>query len=38
MHYEARIQAVVTYHGTVLRTKVTKRYARSMTLTQDQYL
>ena len=38
MHYEARIQAVVTYHGTVLGTKVTKRDARSMTLTQDQYL
>ena len=24
MHYEARIQAVVTYHRTVLGTKVTK--------------
>ena len=38
MHYEARIHAVVTYHGTVLGTKVTKRDARSMTLTQDQFL
>ena len=38
MHYEARIQAVVTYYGTVLEMKVTKRDARSMTLTQDQYL
>ena len=38
MHYEACIQAVVTYHGTVLGTKVTKRDTRSMTLTQDQYL
>ena len=38
MHYKARIQAVVTYHGTILEKKVTKRDARSMTLTQDQYL
>ena len=37
MHYEARIQAIVTYHETVLGTKVTKRDARSMTLTRDQY-
>ena len=38
MHYEARIQVVVTYHGTVLGTKVTKRDIRSMTLTRDKYL
>ena len=38
MHYEACIQAVVTYYGTVLEMKVTKRDARSMTLTRDQYL
>ena len=38
MHYEARIQVVVTYYGTVLEMKVTKRDARSMTLTRDQYL
>ena len=38
MHYEACILTVVTYQGTVLGTKVTKRDARSMTLTQDQYL
>ena len=37
MHYEERIQAIVTYHGTVLGTKVTKRDARTMTLTRDQY-
>ena len=33
MHYEVRIQAVVTYHGTILGMKVTKRDARTMTLT-----
>jgi len=38
MHYKARIQAVITYHGTVLGMKVTKRDASSMTLTQAQYL
>ena len=38
MHYEVRIHAVITYHGTILGTKVTKRDARSMTLTRDQYL
>ena len=38
MHYEARIQAIITYHGTVLGTKVTKMDARTMTLTRDQYL
>jgi hypothetical protein len=27
MHYEARIQAIVTYHGSVLGEKVTKQQA-----------
>jgi hypothetical protein len=38
MHYEARIQAIVIYHGSVLREKVTKQQARTMSLTRDQYL
>jgi hypothetical protein len=28
MHYEARIQAIVSYHGSVLGKKVTKQQAR----------
>jgi hypothetical protein len=35
MHYEARIQAIVTYHGSVLRERVTKIQARTMSLTRD---
>ena len=27
LHYEARIQAIVTYHGSILREKVTKQDA-----------
>jgi hypothetical protein len=38
MHYEARIQAIVSYHGSVLGEKVTKQQARTMLLTMDQYL
>ena len=38
MHYEARIQTIITYHGAVLGKKVTKKDARTMTLTRDQYL
>ena len=38
MHYEARIQAIVTYHGSVLGEKVNKKDARTMSLTPDQYL
>jgi hypothetical protein len=38
MHYEARIQAIVSYHGSVLGEKVTKQQARTMSLTRDQYL
>ena len=38
MHYEARIQAIITYHGSVLGEKVTKPQARTMSLTREQYL
>ena len=35
MHYEARIQAIVTYHGSVLGERVSKPQARSMSLTRE---
>jgi hypothetical protein len=38
MHYEARIQTIVSYHSSVLWEKVTKQQARTMSLTRDQYL
>ena len=38
MHYEARIQAIVTYHATYLDTKITKTQARTMTMTREEYL
>jgi hypothetical protein len=38
MHYETCIQAIITYHGSVLREKVSKKDAQTMSLTQDQYL
>jgi hypothetical protein len=38
MHYEARIQSIVSYHGSVLGEKVTKQEARTMSLIRDQYL
>jgi hypothetical protein len=38
MHYEAQIQAIVTYHDSVLGEEVTKQQARTMSLTRDQYL
>ena len=38
MHYEARIQAVVTYHAKFRDEKITKGDARTMTLTREQYL
>jgi len=37
LHYEARIQAVITYNAVFLGTKVTKADARKMTLTKEQY-
>jgi hypothetical protein len=38
MHYEAQIQAIVSYHGSILGKKVTKQQARTISLTRDQYL
>jgi hypothetical protein len=38
MHYEARIQAIISFHGSVLGEKVTKTEARTMSLTAEQYL
>jgi hypothetical protein len=38
MHYEARIQAIVSYHSSVLGEKVTNQDVRTMSLTRDQYL
>jgi hypothetical protein len=37
MHYEARIQAIVTYYDCVLGEKVSKKDAWTMLLTLDQY-
>jgi hypothetical protein len=38
IHYEACLQAIVTYHGSILGEKVRKKEARKMTLTRDQYM
>jgi hypothetical protein len=38
IHYEARVQVVVTYHRSILGEDVKKPQARSMTLTRDQYM
>jgi hypothetical protein len=38
MHYEARIQAIVSYHGSILGERVSKQQAQTMSLTRDQYL
>jgi hypothetical protein len=38
LHYEARVQAVITYHGLYLRTKISKIDARTMMLTRQQYI
>ncbi|TVU31239.1 hypothetical protein EJB05_22919, partial [Eragrostis curvula] len=38
MWYEARIQAVITYHAQVHKTTVNKTQARTMQLTRAQYL
>jgi predicted nucleotidyltransferase len=35
IHYEARVQAVITYHRSILGEDVKKPQARSMTLTRD---
>ena len=38
MHYEACIQAVIQYHAEFLRERIPKRAARTMRLTQEQYM
>jgi hypothetical protein len=38
IHYEARVQAIVTYHRSILGDDVKKPQVRSMTLTRDQYI
>jgi hypothetical protein len=38
MHYEARLQTIISFHTTVLGEKVTKTDARTMSLTEEQYL
>jgi hypothetical protein len=38
VHYEACIQAIITYHSSVLGEKVSKKDAQTMSLTRDQYL
>jgi hypothetical protein len=38
IHYEARVQAIVNYHRSILGEDVKKPQARSMTLTRDQYI
>jgi hypothetical protein len=38
MFYEHRIQSIINYHAVVLGQRVTKTEARSMTLTEEQYL
>jgi hypothetical protein len=35
MHYEVRVQAIITYNAVFLGMKVTKANARSMTLTSN---
>ena len=38
MHYEARIQAVIQYHAEILRVRLPKSEARTISLTPEQYL
>jgi hypothetical protein len=38
MHYEACIQAIITYYGSVLGEKVGKKDVWTMSLAPDQYL
>ena len=38
MHYEARIQAVIQYHTEILRERLPKSAARTMSLSSKQYL
>ncbi|XP_072149395.1 uncharacterized protein [Setaria viridis] len=38
MHYEARVQAIVTCHTGILRVKISKTETRTMKLTRKEYL
>ena len=38
MHYKARIQVVIQYHVEILRVRLPKSVARTMSLTSEQYL
>jgi hypothetical protein len=38
MHYEAHIMAIINFHASVLGEKVSKKDARTKSLTRDQYL
>jgi hypothetical protein len=38
MHYEARPQAIVTYHRSILREDIKKPEARQMMLTKEQFI
>ena len=38
MHHEVRIQAVIQYHAEILRVRLPKSAARTMSLTLEQYL
>jgi hypothetical protein len=38
IHHEARLQAIIDYHGIKLGQKVTKKEARLMTLTKPQFI
>jgi len=38
LHYEARVQAIITYHGSYLATKVTKKEARDMSMTKEEFM
>ena len=37
MHHEARVQAIITYYGSKLGERKTKKDAREMQLTREQY-
>ena len=38
MHYEAQVQCVINYSGSILKQRIKKAEARTIRLTQEQYL
>lgn len=38
IHYEARVQAVVTYYALVRKERITKKDARNVFLTKEEYM